>query len=355
MKTSFVCFMAFGLSLVLQAPQDTKSAKPQASAPSQPPGTIQLGEIDFFGYGDLDPLKLREALPIHQGERYSPAEWGQLRPKIKEEITKLTGHAPTDLARVCCDSRGAAMLYIGIALSIKPVVPLPVPHGDARLPAQALKLENDHEEASSKAVHAGNNGEDDSKGYALSTDPATRAFELEIRKFTLGHSELVRRVLRTSGDVEHRRVAAEFLGYDRASATQVTALVEAARDPDSVVRNNAVRALGVLAEAGDKIAVKIPASPFIDLLNSGQWTDRNKGGFVLDSLTKSRDPEVLVELHQKSMPALIEMARWQFNGHAVGYRRLLGRIAGIEEAKLNKMIGDPGQIEAIVKAAEVTR
>src|SRR5258708_17841680 len=113
------------------------------------------------------------------------------------------------------------MLYIGIALSIKPVVPLPVPHGDARLPAQALKLENDNREASEKAVQAGKAWEDDSKGYALSTAPAKLAFELEIRKFTLGHSQLVRRFLRTSGDVEHRRVTAEFLRFDHASDPQV--------------------------------------------------------------------------------------------------------------------------------------
>jgi len=50
------------------------------------------------------------------------------------------------------------------------------------------------------------------------------------------------------------------------------------------------------------------------------------------------------------MDALVEMARWQFAGHASVARRLLGRIAGIEETKLDTMID--GQAEAIIAAAK---
>jgi hypothetical protein len=355
MKTLFVCFIAIGLSLVLQAPQDTKSAKPQASAPSQPPGTMQLGEIDFFGYGDLDPSKLREALPVRQGQRIVPAEWNEHRRKIKESIRLQSGHAPTDITVVCCNPQGAYLLYIGLSVSGRPVPQMPAPHGDARLPAQALRLEKDYEDAMSKAVREGRGGEEDATGFALSVDPAARAIQLKMRKFAVGNPEMLRNVLRSSGDVDHRRAAAVLLGYARASAAQVDALLRAGRDADSDVRNNAVRALGVLAGAGDKIAVKIPAAPFLELLNSDQWTDRNKGGMVLSALTQSRDPDTLVQLHLKAMPALIEMARWQAPGHAYTSRILLGRIAGIEELKLNEMAGHADQIETIVKAAQVTR
>src|SRR5216683_1624812 len=123
MKTSLLCSVAISLSLVLQ--QGAKIAKPQASAPSQAPGTIQIGEIDFFGYGDLDPSKLREALPVRQGQRYSRAEWDAFGPKIEEAMTKLTGHPPTDRAEVCCDSQGANMIYIGLAVSSRPLAHTP--------------------------------------------------------------------------------------------------------------------------------------------------------------------------------------------------------------------------------------
>jgi hypothetical protein len=43
------------------------------------------------------------------------------------------------------------------------------------------------------------------------------------------------------------------------------------------------------------------------------------------------------------------MARWHSNGHANTARILLGRIAGIEEARLTKLAA-AGNVEEIIKA-----
>jgi hypothetical protein len=68
------------------------------------------------------------------------------------------------------------------------------------------------------------------------------------------------------------------------------------------------------------------------------------------SLTESRHPKLLEQLRKEAMDALVEMARWRFVGHASSARRLLGRIGGIEEARLNAMIDS--QAEAIISAAQ---
>jgi hypothetical protein len=65
----------------------------------------------------------------------------------------------------------------------------------------------------------------------------------------------------------------------------------AGHDPDDSVRNNAVRALAVLAQSSSAMAARIPASGFIDMLNSGTWVDRNKGAFLLGILSARRDSE----------------------------------------------------------------
>lgn len=70
---------------------------------------------------------------------------------------------------------------------------------------------------------------------------------------------------------------------------------------------------------------------------------------LLTALTKSRDSKVLAQLRAEALDALIEMARWRSEGHAEAARLLVGRIAGIKEDHLNKLI-DAGQVDAILDA-----
>ncbi len=61
----------------------------------------------------------------------------------------------------------------------------------------------------------------------------------------------------SSSDAQQRRVARVVLGYAQQSREQMAALVRAARDPDWLVRNNATRALAVLARSNAKLAEAI--------------------------------------------------------------------------------------------------
>ncbi len=315
------------------------------------PDKETIAKIDFFGYGHFDVTKLPPVLPIEPGEPIKDADWSTYKSRIAEAIRSQTGKPPTDVTRLCCDENGNSVIYIGVAgTSSVAVQHKPAPTGNARVPAAALKLNQETEEALNKAVLAGRAQQDNANGYALSTDPDLRAKELQIREFALAHEALLRTVLSSSSDAEHRAIAAEFLGYANVSARQIADLTEAARDPDEGVRNNAVRALGVIASSSQQRARMILPKPFIALLKSDKWVDRNKGGWLLINLTASRDPKLLKQLRKEAMDALIEMARWQFAGHASFARRLLGRIAGIEEAKLNTLIDS--QPEAIIAAAK---
>ena len=310
-----------------------------------------IANIDLFGYGQLDVVKLRSVLPIQAGESIKQSEWSTYRSRIEEAIRSETGKPPTDVALVCCDEHGNSMIYIGVAgTSSVAVQHKPAPTGEGRLPAAALKLSQETDEALRKAVLAGRVQEDHSDGYTLSADPELRAKELQIREFALGNEQLLRTVLSSSSNAEHRAIAAQFLGYVNVSARQIADLTEAGRDPDPDVRNNAVRALGVIASSSQQRASMIPPKPFITLLKSDKWLDRNKGGWLMINLTESRDPKLLQQLRTEVIDALVEMARWHFAGHAAFARRLLGRIAGIEEARLDTMIDD--QAEAIIAAAK---
>ena len=64
-----------------------------------------------------------------------------------------------------------------------------------------------------------------------------------------GTRAYIRSALDDCPQPQNRAAAATLLGYANRSRAQIDALVHAANDTDRVVRNNAVRALGVLASA----------------------------------------------------------------------------------------------------------
>ncbi len=317
----------------------------------------RIGEIDFYGYAGLDLDRIRAALPLREGDNLpsSDDDFFDAISRVKESVKRVIGKAATDVAPVCCDAQGSTMIYIGLPGNSMRNVPYNgAPKGRLRLPSKAVNLYKQAMEANTAAVRKGATGEDDSKGYALSADPTLRAKELATREYATHHQRLVLKVLDSSRYTEQRIAAAHFLGYARQSMRQITALVRASHDVNDTVRNNAVRALSVLAKSSPRVAVQIPAEGFVAMLSSGSWSDRNKAGWLLSELSTTRNRQLLDQLRAQALDSLIEMAHWRSSGHAYSSRILLGRVAGIEETRLQNLV-DTGQVEQIVKALQQSR
>jgi len=314
------------------------------------PEQRQVGALDFFGYTGIDLAPIRAALPVREGDvvpgTRSPEDW---KASIRASVLEAIGREPTDVSVVCCDS-GNYLIYIGLpGASSKPVTYNPTPIGDARFSPDVIELHRALDRALMAAIASGNAREDDSRGFALGEDPALRATQMAIREDALKNEAVILRVLESSSDKEQRAMAATALGYAAASRRQVTGLVRASLDPDEGVRNNAVRALGVLVGARPELARDVPAPSLFQLLASPTWSDHNKGALLLEALTRSRDPELLRQLRAAALDNLLEMARWRSNGHAGHARLLLGRMAGVEEGRLMKLLAN-GDVEAIISA-----
>lgn len=321
-----------------------------AAASSQERGR-RIGAIDFYGYAGLDRTGIRAAMPVREGDEFTATGEAvfDLINRVSGAVKRVTGREPTDVAPVCCDARGDWMVYVGLpGSSVKSFSYNPAPLGKQRLPPEASNLYRETMEGWSAAVRGGAK-EDASRGYSLSSDPTLRATQLAVRAYALRHERLLYSVLESSAEAEQRVVAAHFLGYARRSDAQLRALVRAGRDPDDAVRNNAVRALGVLIEAAPGLAGRIPAAGFIEMLSSGSWTDRNKAGRVLEQLSRRRDPQLLGRLRARALDALLEMARWRDAGHAYSARLILGRMAAIEEGRLQQLV-NTGQVDQIIGA-----
>jgi hypothetical protein len=332
------------LSLAVAVQMETASAQAELRP-------ARVGFIEFYGTVGLDVDKVRAALPLREGDAFPTlVALYDMKPRIEEAVRRVTGRPTTDIAPIS-PGQDVWLIYIGLSgASIKNFRLNPAPKGTARLPEAALDIYRQVDAAFLSAMQRGASGEDVSKGYFLSSNDAElRAKQEAMHEYAARHEDVIRSVLRTSADTEQRQIAAEMYGYANQSARQIADLVWASHDPDDKVRNNATRALGVLARSDPKVAARIPAAGFIEMLNSGGWTDRNKASLLLFALTKWREPKLLAALRAQALESLLEMARWR-SGHAYYSRVMLGRIAGIEETRLLKLAADNNQLDVITEA-----
>lgn len=297
----------------------------------------KIAFVEFLGYRGIDVEAIRKALPFHEGDPVTRA----LRQQAKDAVKRVTGLEATDVAIVCCVQDGDSAVFIGLPGKSSRVFTLnAAPAGDAVPPAELTSLCNKMQKAEDEAFKKGSYEEDGSPGYRLSKEPDARAAELALREYAMKHEEEIVRVLDAAAKADRRAMAAVSLGYGANSARQMAALLRASRDPDSGVRNDAMRALGEILGGNPSLGKQLPADTFIDMIRSGVWTDRNKSSAVLWSLTESRDPELLKRLKAEASDALEEMARWQGNW-AFLPRVILARIAGIPEDQANQLAIEP--------------
>jgi HEAT repeats len=311
-----------------------------------------LASIEFFGYKGLDTEAIRAAIPIREGDafpgRRSNRIWSRL---VTDAVVKMIGKTPTDIRFVCCTQDGSFTLYVGLPGStFAPLAYGPTPGGKNRLPKRIVLLYEQAGKAGYEAIMKGNSGEDRSQGYSLFLEPKAREIQLRFREEVLRNEEAVFAVLDNSFSHDERAIAAEALGYTQRSDRQIEALVKASLDPDEEVRNNAVRALGVMITAFPEVGAKLPLKPYLSLVSSGSWADHNKASLLLERLTAARRRETLENVRNSpALDSLIEMAQWRNAGHAYFAITALGRIAGIDEAALEQTISRQ-QLNSIINA-----
>ncbi len=307
-----------------------------------------IGIIDFYGLHNLSESQVRQALKIKEGDSI-PAS---LDDAVKE-LRALPGVERVYTSITCCDDTGKSMLFIGFEEKGVPSLQFrAAPKKNVLLSHDVVEAGHAFGKAIEQAVLIGDAVEDESQGHALTHYPAARAIQEQFVKFAARDLKQLRDVLHNSMNAEHRALAAEVIAYTKNKQAVVSDLVAASKDPDGAVRNNAIRALGVMARAqtNGKLKIKIPWAPFIELLNSTVWGDRNKSSMTFWSLTQKRDPAMLAQLRDRALTSLVEMARWKSKGHATASFFILGRIAGFSDNEISDAL-EKNDREAIINAA----
>jgi hypothetical protein len=309
----------------------------------------RVGIIDVYGTHKTSAKQVRDALGINVGDTLT----GMSLLMVPSKLADLPGVASASVDPVCCE-QGKTMLYVGIIEDGAPVLELrAAPNGASRLTPDVIQAGTAFGEAEMRAVTRGFMKEDLSQGHSLMADSASRLIQLQFVELAAKHLDTLRNVLRTSSDGDHRAFAAQVLAYYTNKQAIVPDLVYGMRDANADVRNNATRALWVIASYGQQhpeLKIKVPYEPFIDLLNSLAWTDRNKSSLALMQLTESRNPTMLAALKTRAFDSLVDIAEWTNPGHSMAGVVILGRIAGIPDPEIYAMF-DRGDRDKIVEAA----
>lgn len=310
----------------------------------------RIGTIDYYGLHTVTASQLRAKLNLKDGDIASMDTKGAAL-----RLEQVPGVARAYVTIVRNSGNEKASLFIGIEEKNTPHFDYhPVPAGTVMLPKQMTEAYAQLIQAMPNALANGAD-EDDSQGYALIQDATMLPLEQKMIAFAASDMGTLRDVLKNSADANQRIAAAWIIGYTPDKRAIIADLLNAIRDPDSTVRNNATRSIAVIAEfASDRpeMGIRIDPSPFIEMLNSLIWTDRNKATAVLLALTEKPSPETLQMLRERALPALTEMARWK-DSHYEDALQLLGRIAGLDEKEIQAAV-DHGERERVIALAAAT-
>ncbi len=293
-----------------------------------------IGIIDYHGLRHVPLEQVQQALQIKVGDRLpdSPA-------KVQLRLEAIPGIEKATLNGVCCDS-GKSILYVGVEEKGSPSLHFrPAPKAKITLAPEIVEAGKALDAAVLEAVERGDAAEDDLSGNALSHNAAVRAIEERYVIFAARSLGELRNALHNSSNAEQRALAAEVLGYASDKRSVVPDLEYGMFDASTDVRNNAMRALALIAGFAQKhpqLRIHIPATPFVSMLNSVVWTDRNKASWALLLLTNNRDPTLIADLRDRALLCLAEMARWQNPGHAQIAFAILGRVAGLSDKQIDE-------------------
>ena len=214
---------------------------PALLCPQSNVGIPRVGVVDYYGLRKVTPARIQRVLATKEGDPF-PTSKGD----VEERLEQIPGVVRSHLEAVCCDA-GKAVLFVGIEERGAAHFEFrPAPAGQVRLPGDIVSSYREFLTAVEAAARNGNVAEDLRSGHSLMADPAARLLQLRFAVIAEQQLPVLQDVLRNSSDDEHRAIAAYVIGYAPKKGVVVDDLQQAVQDPDSAVRNNAIRALNAI-------------------------------------------------------------------------------------------------------------
>jgi hypothetical protein len=311
-----------------------------------------VGIIDFYGFRKVSKSDVLSILPIKSGD--DAIKTLENKETTIQKLRSIPNVEDAAIDLICCDdANGRSMIFVGIReLGLPTLRFRHSPKGTVRLPARIVQAGDAFQEAFLKLVAEKDFSEDDSEGHALFGNKDLRRVQLRFAALATPNLPILRRVIKESGDGRQRALAAQVIAYSKDKKAVVPDLAFAMSDPDGGTRNEAMRALLIIAKYAlthPELGIEVPTLPFVRMLNSLVWTDRNKSVGAIDILTIDRDSLLFSELRREALDSLEEMGNWTNPSHARAAFNILGRLAGYSESEIENMWKAPDTREAKVR------
>jgi hypothetical protein len=308
----------------------------------------KIGDINIYGLRKIPAERVLRAAGVAAGDNL-PRSKGDLEGKLEE----IPGVAAARVEAVCCEGT-RAVLFIGIEERGGPHFEgRSEPSGDAALPEDLMNHYHEYMVEVQRAASAGLAAEDYSTGEPRLKTPAARQLQEGFAGFAAENLPLLRDVLHNASEAEQRAVAAAVIGYAPHKDQVLNDLQYALQDNDESVRANAVRslkAIAVLAQKQPRLGLRVSPTWFVEMLNSIVLSDRTQAAEALVILTDQPQPAALELMRDRALPSLVEMARWKTLRYALPSFLLVGRIAGIPDAELQRQWQQGDRETAVRKA-----
>ena len=309
----------------------------------------KIAAVNFYGLHRQTEDKLLKAAGIEVGAPL-PGSKGDL----EDRLEAAPGVVAARVEAVCCEGAGA-ILFIGIEERGAPHFDTrPAPAGSASLPEDVVADYREYLRVVQRAAQRGAGAEDYSAGEPRIDDPAAAEFEDRFRHFAADNVALIRDILRNTADAEQRAASASLIVFAPKKAEVVNDLQFALQDPDESVRANATRSLkavAVLARKRPELGLKVPATWFVEMLNSIVLSDREQATEALVILTDGDAGPTLELMRERALGTLVEMARWKTLRYALPSFLLVGRIAGVADTQLHQQ-WENGDRETAIRQAQ---
>ena len=238
-STAFATFVLLSFTACSAVSQDAASDTEEE--------LLVIGTLDFYGLQTISEADVRELLPFSEG---SLGDSGRdLLPEgLEEEIASGLDVPRVELIGVCCMDNGQAIVFIGVEEILATQLAYHTPPEDRiRLPSEILRTEREADEAMGVAFRNGDRREDHSEGHSFAHDPEARAIQERFVGLAEEHWDTLIQVLHTSSRPQDRATAARVIAYAGDKAAVAPHLEHAILDSDVDVKNNATRALAIIA------------------------------------------------------------------------------------------------------------
>lgn len=297
--------------------------------------SVQIGIIDIYGNRNISAETIRKTAGIKEGDSISQRLLADR--KIERNLEKIAGVKLVQTSVICCDKDGRYVLFIGIAENDSLVFSF------RKSPSLKIKLPDSYTNAYehfsrrlNEAILTGQASDDWSNGYSLLKYAPARRIQEKYKRWANADFNGLRKMLRSSAYESQRATAVQIIAYNDDKSKVIPELLYAITDEDDETRNNAVTALSAVTYymTLNPGKIKIPFQPFIRMINSPVWSDRNEGLAMLAQLSESRNEELFYQLRASSMRSLKEMALWKSETHAKPALIVLGRMAGWPDEKI---------------------